>query len=1062
MRGGVRRRDAGRIPEAEESRQEALGGGSELHAPSESGRHGEAAASFLSSTVNRLNRRERGPWGGGKFWLDMTATPKLTNNLSVRNRLLLARWSWGSSRLLRRPPMEDFFPSSYRYRGHEGCVNAIKFHPTEPWLFSGGDDLRLLIWEPRVWPRTPRTAIRTEHSDNIFCIDFDSLGRQALTSANDGLVTRIPLTLALDAEIRTFNSLFYAHPRVERMRNLSLPLTHPDTTPGAFFGSAAASAARSSLEAINAAEDELLFSRRRSIKACFEAKFIDTAGQVAAVALEMGFISLADFRERPEVTHAVLREDGDMTSVDPHLPNPYQLAYAGSCGAGILDVRTARPVMRLRAPGVITGESEFEAESRSRNRSHTRRKTRTRTSSASSGNSSNEDDANRGPASIQENLELILRLRARVGSLLSRMRSHSNSPEAPRVSRRVRQEPGTTAALTCRTSSQSSRSSTSSSSSSSSSSRSSSGGSSSGDSRCSLPRDEVGASERPQLSHPGRGKRLCLRSDVRQLPDVGVITERSSSSSSRGGFAGLDAAGSADLLLNVGASRTPQTQHTPCASGAASCARPGQQQQQQQPARRRPRRRGRQQRAAQSSETDEERQRRPRSGVSEETAALRCSPRRQPLPGDSASSFTEAAAAEPFDHSRQPLEEEVPHASHAARCSRALRVRRRAAQRRPSSATASASSERTASQRGDLLPQRTVDAGSQAARHECRRSRRRRRRAGGSRWGRHAAVLQERREDEAELAGPATQSQRGQGPLRRRGSWAREGNEEHTSVREEPQESESIRAALRQAEAIAAELPPIRFPTYANVTRSVGSKPLQVAATVDELPLIQMVDKIVYSWDGRLLLVIRRGKIPLIYSTDWELPLFELRSEGYINVKTMKGGCFFTDGRHVACGSENLKVHLWRLPSPLPHHPSATQSLNRIALLHGHLCVINCCASPAPDSPLGLWGPPMLATSGVEKMVRVWSYETHKDKDDCDDYPFDGRFITHDSTEDFLTIARFNRVTPHSESQEDETSDIHELLDEMYDHEDFYDRGEDGEGSFDDLDYHPRARSDSE
>lgn len=46
-----------------------------------------------------------------------------------------------------------------------------------------------------------------------------------------------------------------------------------------------------------------------------------------------------------------------------------------------------------------------------------------------------------------------------------------------------------------------------------------------------------------------------------------------------------------------------------------------------------------------------------------------------------------------------------------------------------------------------------------------------------------------------------------------------------------------------------------------------------------------------------------------------QLPLFELRSEGYINYTTMKGGCFLTDGRHVACGSENLQVrHRGRLP----------------------------------------------------------------------------------------------------------------------------------------------------
>lgn len=33
----------------------------------------------------------------------------------------------------------------------------------------------------------------------------------------------------------------------------------------------------------------------------------------------------------------------------------------------------------------------------------------------------------------------------------------------------------------------------------------------------------------------------------------------------------------------------------------------------------------------------------------------------------------------------------------------------------------------------------------------------------------------------------------------------------------------------------------------------------------------------------------------------------------------------------------------------------------------------------------------MLATSGVERMVRVWSSEAPRDRDDCDEYPIDDR-----------------------------------------------------------------------
>ena len=37
------------------------------------------------------------------------------------------------------------------------------------------------------------------------------------------------------------------------------------------------------------------------------------------------------------------------------------------------------------------------------------------------------------------------------------------------------------------------------------------------------------------------------------------------------------------------------------------------------------------------------------------------------------------------------------------------------------------------------------------------------------------------------------------------------------------------------------------------------------------MPLVEMVDKIVFSWDGKLLLAIRRRQEPLIYSADWEV-----------------------------------------------------------------------------------------------------------------------------------------------------------------------------------------------
>lgn len=84
--------------------------------------------------------------------------------------------------------------------------------------------------------------------------------------------------------------------------------------------------------------------------------------------------------------------------------------------------------------------------------------------------------------------------------------------------------------------------------------------------------------------------------------------------------------------------------------------------------------------------------------------------------------------------------------------------------------------------------------------------------------------------------------------------------------------SPEVREALLRAEAVATQLPAIRFPTYREVPGQRGQRRQRHrAAKLANVPFVQMVDKIVFSWDGRLLLAIRRRQEPLIYSTDWEV-----------------------------------------------------------------------------------------------------------------------------------------------------------------------------------------------
>eukprot|EP01069_Polyplicarium_translucidae_P008503 Polyplicarium_translucidae@DN3229_c0_g1_i1.p5 len=108
--------------------------------------------------------------------------------------------------------------------------------------------------------------------------------------------------------------------------------------------------------------------------------------------------------------------------------------------------------------------------------------------------------------------------------------------------------------------------------------------------------------------------------------------------------------------------------------------------------------------------------------------------------------------------------------------------------------------------------------------------------------------------------------------------------------------------------------------------------------------------------------------------------MFELRSSGYCNTITLKIGCWLPDCQHIAMGSEDAKVHIWRLPARASALAPAGRRLSRttfiltpVAKLTGHLSVVNCCSAVPVASAFR--GAPLLATCGVEKMIRVWGTE---------------------------------------------------------------------------------------
>ncbi|KAH0486242.1 MAG: uncharacterized protein KVP18_004560 [Porospora cf. gigantea A] len=131
---------------------------------------------------------------------------------------------------------------------------------------------------------------------------------------------------------------------------------------------------------------------------------------------------------------------------------------------------------------------------------------------------------------------------------------------------------------------------------------------------------------------------------------------------------------------------------------------------------------------------------------------------------------------------------------------------------------------------------------------------------------------------------------------------------------------------------------------------------------------------------GSLLLVLRMKNFPLVYSMlgfeQYAFPVFELRSEGLGNDFTMKNPCWLSDGTSVAIGSEDSNIHVWHLAPHMQavsalHALKSTEVLWSDGCLGGHRSVVNSIVAPLPYPYYR--GPPMIASSGIEKCVRLWT-----------------------------------------------------------------------------------------
>uniref|UniRef100_A0A183BLL0 WD_REPEATS_REGION domain-containing protein n=1 Tax=Globodera pallida TaxID=36090 RepID=A0A183BLL0_GLOPA len=94
-------------------------------------------------------------------------------------------------------PVVDMFEQSKKgllyqrdLKAHTGCVNAVDFSPTEEWIASGGDDLKVRVWRTgdcctSEKPGLNSVVMKSIHHSNIFCLRFSHHTERIYSAGND-------------------------------------------------------------------------------------------------------------------------------------------------------------------------------------------------------------------------------------------------------------------------------------------------------------------------------------------------------------------------------------------------------------------------------------------------------------------------------------------------------------------------------------------------------------------------------------------------------------------------------------------------------------------------------------------------------------------------------------------------------------------------------------------------------------------------------------------------------------------------------------------------------------
>ncbi|XP_066593852.1 DDB1- and CUL4-associated factor 5-like [Prorops nasuta] len=112
---------------------------------------------------------------------------------------------------------------------------------------------------------------------------------------------------------------------------------------------------------------------------------------------------------------------------------------------------------------------------------------------------------------------------------------------------------------------------------------------------------------------------------------------------------------------------------------------------------------------------------------------------------------------------------------------------------------------------------------------------------------------------------------------------------------------------------------------------------------------------------GNRLLSLRRRLPPVLYAIDSPVHLCEFDHTGYYNSCTMKSCCFAGDNdEYVLSGSDDFNLYMWKIPN------EGVRWVNKAHMvLRGHRSIVNQVRYNSASC--------ILASSGVEKIIKVWS-----------------------------------------------------------------------------------------